>query len=138
MNNPNDNQTEAESLVAKLMEGCKRVGIAMSNYKVTGDPSPPGQDESLQPFFILVGKIASLWSSIEVSLDLVWELAKVPAASGACITAQIGSAYLKVKALAALVSLRGGDDALLKKINRFSSEIEPAVRARNRAVHDPT
>jgi hypothetical protein len=85
-----------------------------------------------------IGRLARSWAHLEHVLDvMLWELADVEEQFGACITAQFGSAHPKLKAIAALVRLRGGSGGLCKAIARFHSSLHELGEQRARAVHDP-
>jgi hypothetical protein len=89
----------------------------------------------LNPYYELVGKIASAWSSIQLQIDeLIWRLAEVKPGLGAAITSQIGSDYARIRILVALLQLREGSDPLVKRVKKFS--LFPEIEFRNRAVHD--
>jgi len=91
----------------------------------------------MTPHLRRVGEIASLWSQLELHLDmLIWELlgAKQPAA--ACVTSQLGSASGRLRAIKALVDLYGASDEITRTINKFSGDVEAVQIKRNRAVHD--
>ena len=120
----------------------KRLAVPIKGFNFQyGPPDGVSEEESdaaLQPFFKKISLIASHWSFLEIALDqTIWHLANVVPHKGACITAQFGSTYFRVKAIAALVEQIPNSEDLLKKINQFSGTMEPIVRKRNRAIHDP-
>ena len=85
-----------------------------------------------------IGRIASAWALIEHAVDYqIWALADVDDEHGACITAHIQSLNRRLMALIALVQLRGGDDTLVRDLNRFSTMTDSLAKDRNRVVHDP-
>lgn len=85
-----------------------------------------------------IGRLARTWGHLEHVVELtLWELADVHHQFGACITAQMGSIHPKLKAVAALARLRGGDAKLLKAIEAFQRPLYEIGEARARAVHDP-
>jgi hypothetical protein len=94
----------------------------------------------MTPHLKRVGAIASLWSQIELNLDIIiWTLLKTEQQLAACVTAQIGSASAKlrsIKALLALIDITGKHDAIKKSLNKFGNDIEAIQIKRNRAVHD--
>ena len=106
----------------------------MSNSP-TFDPSA----EKAAELYRAVGIIASLWSTLERSVDSAcWQLAGIAEDPGACLTSQLPSARSKLLALEALVRLRGGSENLLKRLRMFRDKrCQPAADKRNRAVHDP-
>jgi hypothetical protein len=88
--------------------------------------------------YVAIGKVASNWAAFEHLLNSsLWELAKVDDEAGACITSQIGNSGRSLDALASLVRLRGGGDAILIKINKFAEKSGNLSRRRNRIIHDP-
>jgi hypothetical protein len=85
-----------------------------------------------------IGLVAAGWARFEyLANKLIWRLANVDIAVGACITAQILSPSNRLKALVALVHLRGGSEELLKDLRAFAKRAEGIARQRNRMVHDP-
>jgi hypothetical protein len=85
-----------------------------------------------------IGLVAAGWARFEyLANQLIWRLANVDIAAGACITAQIVSAPNRLKALGSLVHLRGGSEELLKDLGAFITRAEGIGRQRNRIVHDP-
>jgi hypothetical protein len=106
-----------------------------SNIVLDGDPDSAN---ALQPFYILIGKIASLWGAVEQIIDdMIWTLADVQHDKGACITSQLQSLYPRFKALSALVEMHGGEAKVLKGIEKTSGIGVNIGQQRNRAVHDP-
>jgi hypothetical protein len=67
----------------------------------------------------------------------LWEAAEVEQQFGACITAQMGSLHPKLRALTALVKLRGAEPKLIKKIEDFQRSLHELGETRARIVHDP-
>ncbi len=88
--------------------------------------------------FTAIGKVASNWAAFEqIANSLLWVLAGVDDRAGACLTAQIPHMGRTLGALTALVRLRGGNDALVKAINKFQDTTVGLGNRRNRVVHDP-
>ncbi len=84
-----------------------------------------------------VGEIASLWSQLELHLDmLIWELLGVRQPAAACVTSQLASANSRLRAIKALIDLYGASDDIKRTINKFSENVEALQIKRNRAVHD--
>jgi hypothetical protein len=87
--------------------------------------------------FCAIGKVADAWATLELWINrTIWELMDVEQRVGACVTAHIGSFGARMRALIALVILRGGDDNALKVLNKFSTDTEGLARQRNRVIHD--
>lgn len=84
-----------------------------------------------------IARIASLWARLEYDLNVViWKLADVRPALGACMTAQMYTFSAKLNALLSLAKLRQVDEKLIKKINCFSKDFRDALETRNRTLHD--
>jgi hypothetical protein len=85
-----------------------------------------------------IGMIAARWARFEyIVTEIIWHLANVDIEAGACITAQIQSPSSRLRALAALVRLRGGSPELYNTINSFTVDCDSLARQRNRYIHDP-
>ena len=98
----------------------------------------PRTNEALQPFYTCVAKIATQWGIFEMLLDeTLWKLVDVEPSYGACVTSQIGSTYLKLKAITALLPIWPETEPLISKLNQINGGMEKIVRKRNRATHDP-
>jgi hypothetical protein len=107
-------------------------------YSSTVLDDDPAASNALQPYYLLIGKIASLWGAVEQIIDdMIWTLADVQHDKGACITSQLQSLYPRFKALSALVEMHNGDTKVLKEIEKTSGIGADIGRQRNRAVHDP-
>lgn len=88
-------------------------------------------------YYTAIGRIASGWAHFELVVNhALWELANVHQHAGACITAQIISPTPRFKALVALLSFRGANEAAIKKINSLSGTANDLAEKRNRIVHD--
>lgn len=109
-------------------------------WKATELPPRPPPDNPIYP---LVGQIASNWSHVEHTLDiLIWELAKVEPEAGACVTAQMMGAYSRFKAVIALLTLyqrrtNRNLKSLIDTATELSQKANVPSEKRNRAVHDP-
>jgi hypothetical protein len=68
--------------------------------------------------------------------DVIWRLASIHTALGACITAQIFTLDNRLKAILALMKLRQMDQKLIDRVNRFSERVREANELRNRILHD--
>lgn len=94
-------------------------------------------DKSLCDYFTALGSMTASWAMLEFSIDrLIWYLAETPDTIGACVTTQIMGAPGKIKALVALAHLRGGDEHLIRDLNRFEGKTRPLSEQRNRYTHD--
>lgn len=106
----------------------------------TALPPRPAADN---PVYSLIGQVASNWSHIEHTLDLViWELADIDPEAGACITAQMMGAFARFKAIIALLTFhqrRTNKDlkGLIDKATELSQKANVPGEQRNRTVHDP-
>jgi hypothetical protein len=118
-------------------------GVASMSVTAKGTPTaftPPPDDH---PIYHLVGRVAAEWARLEHSLDrIIWGLASLNPASGACITAQIMGAsprYITIESQ--LTHESQGNDVLkpfIKKIRSLSGMKHLRLsNARNRIVHDP-
>jgi hypothetical protein len=87
--------------------------------------------------FCAIGKVADAWATLELWINrAIWELMDVEQRAGACVTAHIGSFGARIRALIALIALRGGDDKVIKTLNKFCTDAEGLGRQRNRVIHD--
>ena len=86
---------------------------------------------------VLIGRVASRWAALEHRFDhMIWKLAEVEPALGACITTQLGGIHSRIKVLVALLGLRNGSEVVIKDINKLSASIHGELEQRNRIVHD--
>jgi len=107
-------------------------------------PNPPVEVPAPDhPIYAYVGRIASDWAHVEHTLDLIiWELAGIDPAMGACITAQMNGVYSRCKAIIAQLKLweKGTDTSLASLINAttdiMNKQSQPGDK-RNRVVHYP-
>jgi hypothetical protein len=94
--------------------------------------------EAADALFAAIGKVAEAWAAVELVIDQgCWVLAAVEDIKGACLTSQVMGSARKLDAFIALVRLRGGDDALVKRLNKFAERARGLQEQRNRIVHDP-
>jgi hypothetical protein len=85
----------------------------------------------LTPHLRRVGEITSLWSQLELHLDiLIWELLGTRHPAAACVTSQLASASARLRVIKALIELYGADDSIKRTINKFSAEVE-AIQLNN-------
>jgi hypothetical protein len=88
--------------------------------------------------YATVGKISSNWAAFEaIQNSALWVLARVDDDAGACLTSQIPNISRALDAFATLVCLRGGDDTLMMRINKFIEKTHNLSARRNRAIHAP-
>lgn len=86
----------------------------------------------------LIGKVADAWSQLEFQIDVaIWHLAATEQQLSACITSQFMSIHPRLKALTALVTVRGGSEQSISDIQSFSGRVSGLAEKRNRCVHDP-
>ncbi len=96
------------------------------------------RDTRFDAHYKSIGSVAVIWAVLELRINYaIWELANLNKQAGACITAQIIAPGPRMKALISLVHFRGGNDGLLKALNKFSVKLDGLARRRNRVVHDP-
>ena len=101
-----------------------------------GDVS--GDSEIPVDHLAAIGEVANAWAVLEFQIDLtIWWLMDTPQMVAACVTAQLMSIHPRLRALQALVNLRGGSRELGTQIASFAGELGGLVESRNRAVHDP-
>ena len=96
------------------------------------------------PFYAMVGRVASEWSNLEHTLDLIiWDLVSFRA-SGlganvvACVTSQIMGVAPRCKVIALLAShYHLPEKTVLKPTRKLMSDSYVAADRRARFVHDP-
>jgi hypothetical protein len=91
------------------------------------------------PFYALVGRIASEWSFLEMSLDtLIWTLADIEdAAIGACITSSLMGVGPRCKVILSLCKRLGISEKTQKDFRTLMNDSYPIADLRARWVHDP-
>jgi hypothetical protein len=95
-------------------------------------------NEHLKDFHSEIGRIASVWAMLEFRMDqLIWHLAELEQTTGACLTTQMNGTTPRLRALKALMELRGSAADLITKLNKFTAELVEPQEDRNRAIHDP-
>jgi hypothetical protein len=101
-------------------------------------PKLPGIQLAANEHYIAIAKVVSNWATFELMIaSSLWILAGVDDDPGACLTAQIPNGARLLDAFIALVRLRGGDDTLIRQINKFAEATQKLNLKRNRVVHDP-
>jgi hypothetical protein len=99
---------------------------------------PDITQESTDPHYAAIGRVAAMWASFEHDLQSqIWAIAGISNSIGACITSQIGISGRLVDCLLALLAFRGISDDDLKPFRSFGEEIGRKQRKRNRIIHDP-
>lgn len=90
------------------------------------------------PFYAMVGRVASEWSHVEHSLDLIiWNLLGTSQSEAACVTSQIMGVGPRCKAIINLVRFHGLPPEIEKALRRFMSDSFSAAEWRARWIHDP-
>jgi hypothetical protein len=93
--------------------------------------------------YALVGRIASNWAHVERIFDqIIWDIAEIDPAKGACITAQLMSVYARCNTIIGQLTLFERENgvstqALINKITDIRNRSNGPSEQRNRAVHDP-
>ena len=96
------------------------------------------RDPRFEDHYKSIGSVAAIWAVFELRINYaIWELSNLDKQVGACITAQILSPVARMRALISLIHFRGGNEDLLKVLNKFSAKVDGLARRRNRVVHDP-
>ncbi|MEX0802024.1 MAG: hypothetical protein WD688_01695 [Candidatus Binatia bacterium] len=91
----------------------------------------------------LIGRVASDWAHVEHLFDLIiWKMLGTDSARGACVTAQVMSAFGRCKAIVALLThhqQKTGKDmsGLIDKTTELMNKSSSLSDRRNRIVHDP-
>jgi hypothetical protein len=108
---------------------------------IWGEPMSSQTDaefDDIDPeFYELIGRIACDWAALEMKInDCIWALSGSPYVSGACVTSQIYTIDGRIKALVALLRLKGAAE-LVEKTNIYHAHVlRNALVIRNRVVHD--
>jgi hypothetical protein len=90
------------------------------------------------PFYRLVGQVTSEWAHLEHALDLIiWRMAGVEEAKGACLTGQIMGASPRFLAIIALATLKQVNEKVIEEVRDLMRRTFDVQEARNRAIHDP-
>ncbi|MEG3145874.1 hypothetical protein U1839_14530 [Sphingomonas sp. RT2P30] len=93
--------------------------------------------QSLETYYLLVGKVITNWSMLEARLaSAIWRIGEIPDDFGASITSQIYTLDGKVKALQAILRVRGYDKEA-EKLGEVIADTKGLSDIRNRLVHDP-
>jgi hypothetical protein len=101
-----------------------------------------GEPFSQDPHYAAVGRVASLWATFELDLDMAAiTLTRAALLGGLCLTSQIMGAPRKLDAYMALAELRANKSpewkSLQKDLNDFAKDTQSLTERRNRTVHDP-
>lgn len=95
-------------------------------------------NEHLKDFHSEIGRIASVWAMLEFRMDqFIWDLAGIEQTAGACLTTQMNGTTPRLRAIKALMELRGSAPELITRLNKFTADLVTPQEDRNRAVHDP-
>jgi hypothetical protein len=94
------------------------------------------------PIYQIVGQVASEWAHLEHTLDtLIWRLAGVAQADGACITAQLMGATPRYRTLIAQLTQRTKSERrferFIKLVSALMYKTYDIQEQRNRIIHDP-
>jgi hypothetical protein len=109
-----------------------------SGESPTRDEAEAFTNEHLVEYHTYIGRIASVWAMLEFHIDRVlWEFMKVEQTTGACVTTQMNGTTPRLRAMKALMELRGSSAVLLTKLNKFTADLNSPQEDRNRIVHDP-
>jgi len=127
MDNSDENSPLKSAAIAALL------GVPSRTYTRTRDA---------HPIYQMVGQVASEWAHLEHLLDeLIWRLAEVRRADGACITAQLMGATPRYKTLIAqLTHLSKTKPHLLQfvdAVKKLMGRTYDIQDQRNRIIHDP-
>jgi hypothetical protein len=89
------------------------------------------------PMHNLVGRVASEWSHVEHFLDvIIWHLAQLDEATGACLTSQIMGSFGRITAIYALCINQKKDEKVLKQVQELRQKMRGVQDRRNRILHD--
>jgi hypothetical protein len=95
-------------------------------------------DPQFATYCAAIGHVSTIFAKLELIInEAIWLLANIGIDEGACITSQIPSPLSRLRALIALVAVRGGKGNLINELNSFSVTADSLGRRRNRVVHDP-
>jgi hypothetical protein len=125
--------------VAKRVRSRGGVPFAPSHGNVSGtDSLAHSALREDHPIYALVGRVAAEWANYESILDrIIWKLADLSGPRGACITAQLMGAGVRLVTITSLANHRG----IMQKISDTIGELENRTYSlqenRNRADHDP-
>jgi hypothetical protein len=97
-------------------------------------PTLPDED----PFYALVGRVASEWAHLEHILDTtIWELLGGKTELVACVTSQIMGVASRCKAIITLCAVHGlDDDSVQRPFRKLMGDSYDTADWRNRYVHD--
>jgi hypothetical protein len=103
------------------------------NTPLTLEKALPEQD----PFYALVGRVASEWAHLEHILDTtIWGLLSIEEKLGASVTSQIMGVSPRCKAIITLCVARGVNEPTWKPFAKLMSDSFDVSEWRNRFVHD--
>ncbi|THD42657.1 MAG: hypothetical protein E7774_14985 [Bradyrhizobium sp.] len=85
-----------------------------------------------------IGKVAANWAALEMLINsAIWQIGEIPDEIGGCITSQFFTFDTKIKALIAVLGVRGNFNKTIAALNKFHDRSRGAAQKRNRTVHDP-
>lgn len=88
--------------------------------------------------FSEIGKLTESWAQLEYAIDhMIWGMANIQQALGACITSQLMSVNPRMKAFRSLAATLGAGQESLDRIGKLQGTLSRLQTKRNRAVHDP-
>ena len=97
------------------------------------------QGSSREAYYLLVGKIVKNYAALEVLVcSAIWQIAEIPDNVGACLTSNIYSLEAKIKALQAILRVKGDFESTARELATFYDGIRGLSEFRNRIVHDAT
>jgi len=118
----------------------KKMLAATGKFMVTGraNLSLHGPLPADHPFYANVGRVASEWSHLEHTLDLIiWDLSSLAPSLAACITSQIMGVGPRCKVILSLGKAKGLKDTTIKPFRKLMSDSYAVADLRARIVHDP-
>src|SRR5438045_3311094 len=78
----------------------------------------PACDVNFATYSAAIGHVSTIFAKFELLVnEMIWLLANVGIDEGACITSQIPSPLSRLRALIALVAVRGGKGNLINELN---------------------
>lgn len=107
--------------------------VTSSARVIISEPLPASH-----PFYLDIGRVASAWSHVEHTLDLIiWHLADIHMQVGACMTSQIMGVGPRCKAIHLLGLTEGLSEELLRSVRKLMSDSYSIADQRARVIHDP-
>jgi hypothetical protein len=89
-------------------------------------------------FYAMVGRVASEWAHVEHLLDtMIWDLAGIRGAIGACITGEMIGAANRFKIIMNLLDLGSISPEIISEVEAAKNKAISVGNMRNRVIHDP-